>query len=60
MRKAITNMGFGRRELLEIQSTIARGLDSGSFIGGYSIDMSAAFDLLWTHVFNSLNFFPNH
>jgi len=40
--------------LLEMQSNIARNLDKGSFTACYSIDMSAAFDVLRPHIFHSL------
>jgi len=45
--------------LLEIQSTIAKGLDRGNFVAGYSIDMSAAFDLLRPHVYHGLDLIPH-
>jgi len=44
--------------LLELQDNISKGLDSGSLAAGYSIDMSAAFDLLRPHVFHGLEFIP--
>jgi len=44
--------------LLEIQDEVAKGIDTGSLVACYSIDMSAAFDLLRPHIFHTLDFIP--
>jgi len=44
--------------LAEIQSEIAQKLDSAKKVATYSIDMTAAFDLLGPHTFHTINLDP--
>jgi len=44
--------------LLELQDAIATGMDSGKHTACYSLDMSAAFDLLRPHIFHQITSIP--
>jgi len=57
--EGIHQHGFRRNRstttaLLEIQSSIAQSLDQNLFTACYSIDMTAAFDVLRPHIFHNL------